>query len=207
MKRGKKTMKTCLLTGFEAFLDHPINPTEEVVKELNEMNLGEFRVVGRILPVVFGEAGKQIVQWIEEHKPDAIISLGLAAGRTKITPERVAINCDDGAVDNSGVRLQDALIEQDGDVAYFSTLPIRKMVNTLQKHNLPAEISNSAGTYVCNHVMYKTLHYLNEQNKLHIPAGFIHIPANHELAIYQPRFAGWSTEDIVKGVRLCIETL
>lgn len=200
-------MKTCLLTGFEAFLDHPINPTEEVVKELNEKILGEYKVVGRILPVVFGEAGKQIIQWIEELQPDAIISLGLAAGRTKITPERVAINCDDGAVDNSGVHLQDALIEQDGNVAYLSTLPIRKMVNTMQKQHLPSQISNSAGTYVCNHVMYKTLHYLNIQGKLHIPAGFIHIPANHELAIYQPRFAGWSNEDIVTGIRLCIECL
>lgn len=200
-------MRTCLLTGFEAFLDHPINPTEEVVKELNEMIVGEYKVIGRVLPVVFADAGKQIIQWIEELQPDVIISLGLAAGRIKITPERVAINCQDGAVDNGGNRLQDTPIEPDGNVAYFSTLPIRKMVNTMQEQHLPAGISNSAGTYVCNHVMYKTLHYLDHQDKSHIPAGFIHIPANHELAIHQPQYAGWSTVDIVKGVRLCIENV
>jgi pyroglutamyl-peptidase len=200
-------MKKCLLTGFEPFLDHPINPTQEVVQALDKKTIGEFEIIGRILPVVFEDAGEKILQLIEETQPDAVISLGLSAGRTKITPERVAINCRDGAVDNSGKRWEDAPIEEEGDVAYFSSLPIREMVNKMKKEQLPAEISNTAGTYVCNNVMYKTLYYLNKQGSTHIPAGFIHIPANHELTIHQPRYASWSTEDINKAIRLCIETL
>jgi pyroglutamyl-peptidase len=200
-------MKKCLLTGFEPFLDHPINPTQEVVQALNKQIIGEFEVIGHILPVVFDDAGEKVLQLIEETQPDAIISLGLAAGRTKITPERVAINCRDGAVDNSGKRWEDAPIEEEGDVAYFSSLPIREMVHKMKEAQLPAEISNSAGTYVCNNVMYKALHHLHKKGHTHIPAGFIHIPANHELTIHQPRYASWSTEDMIKGIRLCIEAV
>jgi pyroglutamyl-peptidase len=200
-------MKKCLLTGFEPFLDHPINPTQEVVQALNKEIIGEYEVIGCILPVVFDEAGEKVLQLIEATKPDAVISLGLSAGRTKITPERVAINCRDGAIDNSGKRWEDATIEEEGDVAYFSSLPIRKMVNKMKEARLPAEVSNTAGTYVCNNVMYRTLHYLHRQGHTHIPAGFIHIPANHELTIHQPRYASWSTEDIINAIRLCIDTL
>lgn len=200
-------MKTCLITGFEPFLDHPMNPTQEIIKEIDQQQIGEYKIIGKILPVVFEQAGEEIIGYIKEFQPDVVISLGLAAGRTKITPERVAINCRDGARDNQGQVWEDAPVEATGQAAYFSTLPIRTMVNRMQENKLPAAISNSAGTYVCNNVMYKTLHYLHQNNLEHIPAGFIHIPANHELSLHQPKFPSLSTEDLIKGIKLCVEAL
>lgn len=200
-------MKTCLITGFEPFLDHPMNPTQEIIKEIDQQQIGEYKIIGKILPVVFEQAGEEIIGYIKEFQPDVVISLGLAAGRTKITPERVAINCRDGARDNQGQVWEDAPVEATGQAAYFSTLPIRAMVNRMQENKLPAAISNSAGTYVCNNVMYKTLHYLHQNNLEHIPAGFIHIPANHELSLHQPKFPSLSTEDLIKGIKLCVEAL
>lgn len=199
-------MKTCLLTGFEPFLDHPLNPTQTIVEALDGQIVGGHKVKGVILPVVFDQAGKRIIERIEEVQPDAVISLGLSAGRTAITPERVAINCVDGPEDNEGRKLEDAVIEEKGDAAYFTTLPIRDMINRLKRSRLPANISNSAGTYVCNFVMYTVLHYLRQKG-LTLPAGFIHVPANHELAIAQPRYAGWSQADLNQAIRICIEAL
>ncbi|WP_202081033.1 pyroglutamyl-peptidase I [Caldalkalibacillus salinus] len=199
--------KQILLTGFEPFLDHPINPTEEVVSALNGQQVGPYKVQGEVLPVVFDEAGKAITEMIRERQPDAIVSLGLAAGRVNVTPERIAINCRDGAVDNEGVAWKDAPIEQDGKAAYFSTLPIRKMVDRLVGAKYPAKISNTAGTYVCNNVMYQTLYTLEQEGRSHIPAGFIHIPANHELACHQPKYASWSTSDLISSIKLCLETI
>lgn len=199
--------KKLLLTGFEPFLDHPINPTQHVVEQLNTKTIGQYEVVGEILPVIFEEAGEKMKQLIKQHHPDAVISLGLSAGRHMITPERIAINCQDGPKDNEGRVFEDAPIVVDGPDAYFSTLPIRQMVNQLKEHHLPATISNTAGTYVCNHVMYATLHFLHKTNSEHVRAGFIHIPSNHELAMHQPKYPSLSSADLVKGISLCIETL
>ena len=136
----------------------------------------------RYLPVDFKKAGDLLLDHIKTHKPDAVISLGLAGGRSKMTPERIAINVNDGASDNSGNVLVDQPIVEEGADGYFTTLPIREMVNALKEAELPAEISNSAGTYLCNHVMYRALHLVKTEN-LEIKSGFLHIPASHELAI------------------------
>jgi pyroglutamyl-peptidase len=199
-------MKTCLLTGFEPFLDHPVNPTQSIVEALDGQRIGGYLVKGLLLPVVFQQAGKRVIEALETVQPDAVISLGLSAGRTAITPERVAINCIDGPEDNEGRKWEDAFIEEDGNAAYFTTLPIRTMVNRLKQAQLPATVSNSAGTYVCNHVMYTVLHYLHQQD-MSLPAGFIHVPANHALAIAQPKYAGWSQTDLNQAIRICIESL
>ncbi|MCH1625170.1 pyroglutamyl-peptidase I [Fredinandcohnia quinoae] len=199
-------MKKLLLTGFEPFLDFPINPTEEIVKRIDGSTIGNYQIIGRLLPVDFSESAKQILNLIDEVKPDVVISLGLAAGRSKITPERIAINCCDGAADNKGIKLEDSPIEDNGPVGYFSTLPIRKFVNTLNENGLPATISNSAGTYLCNNVMYSTLHKI-EQESLSIQAGFIHIPASHQLAIKKPNLPSWSNKDLEAAIAIMIETL
>ncbi|WP_062105318.1 pyroglutamyl-peptidase I [Bacillus niameyensis] len=199
-------MKTLLLTGFEPFLSFTINPTEKIVQELKDEVVGGFRIISEILPVDFEKAGKQLVSLISSHQPDAVISLGLAGGRYKITPERIAININDGEKDNQGNVKVDEPIQEKGMDAYLSTLPIRKMVDLLKEKGLPAEISNTAGTYLCNHVMYSALHYCKEHN-LAIPAGFIHIPASHELAIEHGRIPSWSHEDLKRGIIICIEAL
>nr|WP_321164184.1 hypothetical protein [Tepidibacillus decaturensis] len=123
-----------------------------------------------------------------------------------MTPERVAINCNDGPRDNTGVVLIDQAIIEEAPAAYFSTLPIRKMVDRLTKHNFPAEISNSAGTYLCNNVMFQMLHEI-ESKKLNVKSGFIHIPASYELAIKKSNLPSWPMEAMIKAITLVIEAL
>ncbi|MBO8162828.1 MAG: pyroglutamyl-peptidase I [Brevibacillus sp.] len=200
-------MKKLLLTGFVPFLDYTINPSQQIVQALDRQQIGAYEVVGTILPVEFAKSAAVLLETYERVQPDAVISLGLAAGRERITPERVAINCNDGDADNSGVQVQDQPIAADGPAAYFSTLPIRRMVNRLLERNIPAEISNSAGTYLCNNVMYQMLHYLH-QRQLDVPAGFIHIPASHELAAQMKRsIPSWSLDTLTAAIHTAIEEL
>ncbi|TKC16333.1 pyroglutamyl-peptidase I [Robertmurraya kyonggiensis] len=195
-------MKSLLLTGFEPFLNFTINPTMRIVEELHGQEIGDYKIHSEVLPVDFEVAGKKLIEHIDKIQPDALISLGLAGGRYKITPERIAININDGAPDNNGNVRVDETIQTEGSEAYMSTLPIRAMVNRLLEEGLPAEISNTAGTYLCNHVMYQGLHYTKN-----IPSGFIHIPASHELAIQHGKIPSWSHEDLKKGIIACIEVL
>lgn len=200
-------MKKLLLTGFEPFLNHPINPTEEIVLRLDGAQIGEYEVKGVLLPVDFEKAPAAILEAVREVAPDAVLSLGLAAGRTEITPERIAINCRDGAADNSGRALVDSKIAEEGADGYFSTLPIRMLVDTLNEKGYPASISNSAGTYLCNNVMYTVLHELKGK-KVSIPAGFVHVPASHELVIDEKKaMPSWSSRDLLEAVKIMIKTL
>lgn len=199
-------MKKLLLTGFEPFLDYTVNPTMNIVKELNGTTIGNYQITGKIMQVDFNSSGAALLQMIEEEAPDAVISLGLAAGRYKITPERIAINFKDGAADNEGHQPVDEPIRTDGEPAYLSTLPVRKMVERLIENGLPAAISNTAGAYLCNNVMYEGLHHA-KMKKMGLPTGFIHIPASHELAIQHGSIPSWSHEDLLKGIRVCIEVL
>lgn len=199
-------MKTLLLTGFEPFLDYTINPTMRVVERLDGEEIGGYRIISRILPVDFNRSGQRILEWIEELEPDAVVSLGLAAGRYKITPERVALNVKDGDQDNEGYQPVDEPISAAGPDAYLSTLPVREMTQALIEAGLPAEISNTAGAYLCNNIMYEGLHYA-ATNKSDMLSGFIHIPADHQLAIEHGKLPSWSHEDLARGVRICLETM
>ncbi|MGI8385739.1 pyroglutamyl-peptidase I [Robertmurraya sp. P23] len=200
-------MKKLLLTGFEPFLNHPINPTEELVLRLDGAQIGEYEVKGVLLPVDFEKAPVAILEAVREFSPDAVLSLGLAAGRTEMTPERIAINCRDGAADNSGRALVDSKIVENGADGYFSTLPIRILVDALNEKGYPARISNSAGTYLCNNVMYIVLHELKEK-QVDIPAGFVHVPASHELVIDEKKaMPSWSSRDLLEAVKIMIKAL
>ncbi|WP_433745306.1 pyroglutamyl-peptidase I [Falsibacillus pallidus] len=199
-------MKKLLLSGFEPFLDNPINPTEQIVKELHGAVIGSYEVHGVLLPVDFEKGPERLLEEVKQVKPDAVISLGLAAGRESITPERVAINIRDGEADNRGIKLEDSPILEDAPAAYFSTLPIRKMIDSLRSSGIPARISNTAGTYLCNNVMYSVLHELSENgNASTVPAGFIHVPASHELAVRMPRsIPSMAQADIKRAVEIII---
>lgn len=199
-------MKKLLLTGFEPFLNYPVNPTMQIVEELHGLEIGQYKIHSEVLPVDFNKSGDLLMEHIHAHEPDAVISLGLAGGRAKLTPERIAINVSDGAVDNSGnVPVDEPIIEGGAD-GYFTTLPVREMVNVLKEVGLPAEVSNTAGAYLCNHVMYRALHYANQQRP-NMLAGFLHIPASHELAILHGSIPSWSHEDLKKGVVTCIKVI
>jgi len=199
-------MKKLLLTGFEPFLSFTVNPTMKIVEDLDGEMVGDFEVIGKVMTVDFASSGQQLLEHIKAVDPDVVISLGLAGGRYKITPERIAINCKDGEADNKGYRPIDEPIHENGLAGYMSTLPIRKMVDALIEKGYPAEISNTAGTYLCNNVMYEGLHYA----ALHKPSmrsGFIHIPASHELALQHGRMPSMSHEDLLNSIRICIEVL
>lgn len=199
-------MKRLLLTGFEPFLNYPVNPTARIVEELHGLEIGKYQIHSEVLPVDFSVSGDRIISHIENVKPDAVLSLGLSGGRFKITPERIAINVNDGAKDNSGHAPVDEPIVDGGADGYFTNMPIRKMVDALKGAGLPAEISNTAGAYLCNHVMYRVLHFVNAQRP-DMLAGFIHIPASHELAVEHGRVPSWSHEDLKRAIVMCIETL
>lgn len=196
-------MTKILVTGFEPFLDYKINPTMQIVEELNGKKIDCYDIVGRILSVDFQQSAEQLKQHIEEVKPQIIISLGLAGGRFKVTPERIAINVKDGEPDNNGYTPVDERIHEEGADAYLTNLPIRSMVNRLQAEGYPAEISNTAGTYLCNNIMYEGLAFAQQHEG--VRAGFIHIPASFELAIQHGKIPGWSIRDLVAAVQLCIE--
>src|SRR5699024_1732008 len=178
-----------LLTGFVPFLNHKTNPTEEVVKSLNGQTINDYNVEGHILPVDFNESEKELLREIKEREPDVVIMLGLAAGRSRITPERIAINLKDGREDNSGFAPVDLPIIEDGPDGIF----------------LPAKISNTSGTYLCNNMMYVALNAAGLEEKF--KAGFIHIPASHELAIENESLPSMSIDDLTRAVKICIETL
>lgn len=199
-------MKKLLLTGFEPFLQFTINPSMEIVQALDGTAINGYEIIGRIMSVDFTRSGKEILDYFDEIKPDAVMSLGLAGGRTRITPERIAINCNDGDGDNSGNKPAGEKIIADGPDGLFSTLPIQKMAASLKEQGYPAGISNTAGTYLCNHVMYQMLYRLKQEQK-QIQSGFIHIPATHELAIETGNIPSWSKEDLLQSIRICIEVL
>ena len=175
----------------------------QIVEALSNKEMHGYEIVGRILSVDFQQSADQLKQYIDEVKPQMIISLGLAGGRYKITPERIAINVKDGEPDNNGYTPVDESIYENGADAYLTNLPIRNMVNRLQKEGFPAEISNTAGTYLCNNIMYEGLAYAKQNEG--VKAGFIHIPASFELAIQHGKIPGWNIQDLITSIKLCIE--
>ncbi len=167
-------MKTILITGFEPFGGDKINPALEAVKHLDGRQLNGAKIAICTVPVVRYKSVDAVKKAIETVKPDAVITVGQAAGRAAITPERIAINVDDFRIpDNNGIQVIDEPIVEDGPDAYFSTLPVKAITKAMQDKGIPAVVSNTAGTFVCNHLFYGIQHYLSKSN---IPHGFIHIP-------------------------------
>ncbi|MGB7998484.1 MAG: pyroglutamyl-peptidase I [Anaerobacillus sp.] len=199
-------MSTLLLTGFEPFLEHRHNPTEQIVKEFDEEVIGGFEIISRVLPVDFERASEMLIEYVEQCEPVAILMLGLAVDRTKVTPERIAINVNDSVEDNSGHAPVDQPIVEGGPAAYFSTLPIKKMTDGLVQNGIPAEISNTAGTYLCNNVMYSVLYAL-EQKGIDIPAGFVHVPPTFEMTLHHSAHTGFPFESIRDSIKIMIHTL
>ena len=168
-------MKTILLTGFEPFGGETLNPSAEIARQLHGTMIAGHGVVGALLPCVFGAARMELKKQIRTTRPALIICLGQAGGRADITPERVALNLNDARIpDNAGQQPVDAVITRSGPIAYWSTLPIKAIVRALQRRGLPASVSQTAGTFVCNHIFYSLMHELRGQKK--IRGGFIHVP-------------------------------
>ena len=167
--------KTILVTGFEPFGGESENPSQEIAQQLNGHVVARHRLIGRILPCVFGAANQELRGLLDEFQPAAVICVGQAGGRKEITPERVAINVDDARIpDNAGAQPVDRPVVPRGPAAYWSTLPIKAIVRALRARGIPAAVSQTAGTFVCNHVFYGLMHELRRQKK--VRGGFIHVP-------------------------------
>lgn len=192
-----------LVTGFDPFGGEKVNPALEAVKSLPSVIHGaEIRWVE--IPTVFYNSAEVLEAEIVRFQPDAVLCIGQAGGRASLTPERVAINQDDARIpDNQGNQPIDTPIRLDGEAAYFSTLPIKAMVQAIKKVGLPATVSNTAGTFVCNHLMYQAL-YLADKKFPHMRAGFMHIPYMTEQVINKPNTASMNLTDIVRGIEAAI---
>ena len=194
-----------LITAFEPFQQETLNATMEALALLPDSAHGHI-LIKRILPVEFGKAIDCIKALVDELSPDAVICLGQATGRSDVTPERVAINVSDARIpDNAGFQPADLPIREDGPAAYFSTRPLRAMTAAMKEAGVPASLSNTAGTFVCNNLMYGLLDHLDRTGR-HIPAGFIHIPATPAQAVERPS-PSLSPETVAKGLLAAISVL
>ena len=194
-----------LVTGFDPFGGEETNPAIESVKRIDE-NIEGAEIIKLEIPTVFHKVADVVEARIKEVKPDVILSVGQAGGRYGITVERVAINEDDARIeDNEGNQPIDVKIREDGAPAYFASLPIKAMVEEIKKENIPASVSNSAGTFVCNHIMYQDLYLAEKYGD--IKAGFIHVPFLTEQVVDKPNTASMSLEDIVKGLNAAIRAI
>ena len=196
-----------LLTAFDPFGGDAINPALEAVKLVAD-KIGRFDIVKLEVPTVFRKSIDTVAKAIEEEKPDVVLCIGQAGGRFEITPERVAINVDDARIkDNEGNQPIDTKIFEDGENAYFTTLPIKAMVEAIREANLPAAVSNTAGTFVCNHLMYGVLYTLAKKYS-HIKGGFTHVPfIPAQVARRTPVAPYMALEDIKRGLEAAIAAI
>lgn len=196
-----------LLTGFEPFGGETINPAQEALALVSD-RIGALEIIKRILPVAFGTSIAEVRAALREHRPDAVLCVGQASGRMEVTPERVALNLNDARIpDNKGNQPVDEPVFADGPAAYFTTLPLREMVAAIHAAGLPARVSNTAGLFVCNHVMYGVLYHLAHELPGAI-GGFMHVPYAPEQAVRQsaPQ-PSMSKNDIARAIAAAISAI
>lgn len=174
MERGKRMIKI-LMTAFDAFGGDTVNAARETVLEVSAP-AEDIELIRLELPTIFGRSVELLTRAMETHKPDAVVCVGQASGRAAVKVERVAVNIMDAVIpDNAGYQPVDEPIEANGPAAYFATLPVKQIAEAINRRGVAADVSNTAGTYVCNQLMYGGLHYAAS----HFPqmqVGFIHVP-------------------------------
>lgn len=201
-----------LITGFDPFGGEQVNPAYESVKLLPDRldtAAGRVDIVRAEIPTQFHRSIERVKALIAEHRPDVVLCVGQAGGRSGVTPERVAINIDDARIaDNAGAQPIDEPIVESGAPAYFATVPVKAIVCALEEAGIPASLSNSAGTYVCNHVMYGLLHHLAAEHPA-VRGGFIHVPYSAEQVADRPHLPALPLRTIADGlaiaIRVCAE--
>jgi pyroglutamyl-peptidase len=190
-----------LLTGFDAFGGESINPSWLAVQALHGRQIAGHRVVAAQLPTVFGESTRRLKALLKQHRPALVICVGQAGGRSALSLERVAVNVDDAPLaDNAGAQPVDTPVVAGAPAAYFTSLPIKAMLAALQREGVAAEVSQTAGTFVCNHVFFGLMHTLATSRPLrHTRGGFVHVP-------YLPEQGApcMAREEMVRGLRLAV---
>lgn len=201
----KRPAPVVLLTGFAPFGGETSNPSWDAVAALHGKRVGGHRVVARQLPVEFGASLRLLQTAVRETRPTLVLCVGQAGGRAQLSIERIAINIDDARIpDNADACPIDAPIVADGPAAYFATLPIKAILVALREAGIPAEVSQSAGTYVCNHVFYGLMHAL--RGKPRVRAGFVHIPYSPQQAAGHPGAPSLSVEVVTEALRIALRT-
>ena len=197
-----------LLTGFEPFDSSPINPSEQILRTLGNKAIPGVQLETAVLPVDLARGSDTLLQALDAVQPDAVVCLGQASHRTAISVERIAVNLLDFRIpDNAGNQVQDRFICDNGPAAYFTTLPVRQIYEAIREHGIPSELSLSAGTYLCNQVIYILLHHLHSKN-LNIPAGFIHLPALPEQAAQmKSSIPSMSLETMTEGIGIALQVV
>jgi pyroglutamyl-peptidase len=205
-------MSTILITGFEPFGHTPVNPAELTARRLDGAEIDGAKLVARIVPSTFFACIEAVRAAIEEVRPETVVMMGEYGGRAMLTVERIAQNLNDNAryqlPDNAGRSMRGELTALDGPAAYYSTLPIRAMVKAMRAAGIPSDISDAAGTFCCNHLMYGILHHI-AVNNLPIRAGWIHLPCLPEVAALEENLGAPSmaVETAVAGVRAAISAI
>lgn len=196
-----------MVTGFDPFGGDKINPSWEAVQALPE-HIGQIQVQKCRIPTEFEGAVRRIREKMDEIQPDAVLCLGLYGGCPSIRVERVAINLQDARIpDNAGAQPQDKPVRPEGPDAYFSTIPTRKFVEAMTSRGIPAVLSYSAGTYVCNTLLYAVLDHCARQG-LRIPCGFLHIPCSPEMASAMGgNTPSMDTGTVVRALTIAMECL
>lgn len=196
-----------LITGFDPFGGETVNPAYEAVKLLPDTIAGA-EIIKLEVPTRFHRAGAVLENAMQRHKPDVVICVGQAGGRAAITPEKVAINLMDGRIpDNAGYQPVDVPIQEDGETAYFTSLPVKAMVQRMRDAGIPAAVSYTAGTYVCNYLLY-TLLYLIDKKYPHVRGGFIHVPYAMEQVINKPLGTpSMDLRQIARGLETAVEAV
>jgi pyroglutamyl-peptidase len=195
--------KKVLLTGFEPFGGASFNPSGAVVQAIAKRGIDGIEIVTAILPVEFKRSAEMLVELISSHRPDVVISLGQAEGRDFIGPEQVAINLADGRIaDNAGVKIENQSINLSAADGYFSTLPIRAIVDAISSLGIAAKISYSAGTFICNEIFFAAQSFLQESEVI---SGFIHLPLAPNQAAEFPGLPTMPLEDQVNAIEAAIK--
>lgn len=202
----RKPIRTVLLTGFDPFGGDAVNPSWLAVERLRGEILAGHRIETAQLPTAFERAPRALRAAIRRHRPALVLCIGQAGGRSAISFERVAINVIDARIpDNDGAQPVDAPVAKGGPAAYFSTLPIKSLRAALLAVGVPAEISQTAGTFVCNQVFYALMHALTRMPAPHPRGGFVHVPFLPEQVETRPETPSMPLDTIVAGLRIAIE--
>lgn len=200
---------TILVTGYEPFGGRDVNPTEQIVTALAGRSVPGVELRTAVLPVVYDECVDALLAAMERHEPAAVIACGLAAGRTAVTPERVAINVkgtsQPAEPDNAGNRPLDEPIG-DGPDGLFATLPVRAVQRALVAAGIPSSVSDSTGSFICNNTMYGVLDHLRRKRSSTL-AGFIHFPASADMALSEPTLPSLPLETMERALLIAVETV
>lgn len=195
-----------LVTGFDPFGGESTNPALEAVKKLSNTIL-DADIIKLEIPTVFVKSADVVKEAILTHQPDVVVNIGQAGGRFSVTPERVAINVDDARIpDNEGNQPIDDPIQKDGQSAYFTQLPVKAMVRAMKEAGLPGAVSNTAGTFVCNHIMYQ-VQYMIDKEFPKMKGGFIHVPFIPSQVVDKPNQPSMSLDDIVRSLEKALEAV